>query len=151
MNAIVHLVGEVVQDEKFVQGTSVERFAFRLVSVTPQVTVTEVLHPDQSGVLVVQMNLGHADTNPCEKLGDVDVVPVFLPLAAVLGEDHGMLVAAVDTVKKTVGPAFFERLHFEHLPRERGETKLGFLKEFLHGLGATNQRQNGFLAPVARQ
>ena len=83
------------------------------VSKSPQVCLAEILHPNPSQRGLMVIHSWNTDAYTGQEFPDLDVMLIFITLAAVLDKNDGPFSIRVNSVKFTVRAALLEGLYLK--------------------------------------
>src|SRR5438045_2888353 len=101
----------------------------RLVAIAEEVALTEVFDPDQSFIRIMIINSRRANAVLGEKLGDLDIVPVFFTLQIIFNENERLLGRTADPIKTSIRAAFFDRSDLYLIEIDTWEMQAGAMKQ----------------------
>ncbi len=92
-----------------------------LLAMTPQIDFAQIFDPDETFLRIMKVNFRHANFVFCQKLRDLDVKPVLLPLEIIFYENDCLLGGKTNPIKSAIRSAFFDRRDIDLRIAERGK------------------------------
>ena len=89
----------------------VERAADKptFVAITVEIALAQIFDPDETFRRIMKINPRYANVVRIEKVGDLDVMPVFFALQIVFHQDERLIWRAMDAIKPPIRSALVNR------------------------------------------